>query len=483
MTIKQKTTVLISGNFNVLHPGHLRLFRFAKELGSKLIVAVESDRMAGIHAHVNEQYRLEGIQSNNWVDEAFIMDQSILQIVEKIRPDIVLKGKEHELKYNPELETLAKYGGRLVFGSGEVVFSSLDLMRKEFQDVNSGNIIAPIAFMNRHGISKANLINLIEAYKTLRVCVIGDMILDEYITCQPLGMSQEDPTIVVTPLDSKKFIGGAGIVAAHAAGLGANSELISVIGDDASAKYVELALHEAGVQSNLIKDDSRPTTLKQRFRTMGKTLLRVSHLHQGAVSKNLQDKLYEKIISALDRVDVMIFSDFNYGCLPQELVDKAIFAASKKKVMLLADSQSSSQTGDISRFYGMKLITPTEREARLAMRDSESGLVVLAEKLRQQSRAENIFLKLGGEGLLVHAHNLSENDWITDRVDALNNSPKDVAGAGDSMLVASAMTLAAGGTIWEAACLGSLAAAIQIGSVGNKPMNAREMIARCNNAI
>jgi len=128
----------------------------------------------------------------------------------------------------------------------------------------------------------------------------------------------------------------------------------------------------------------------------------------------------------------------------------------------------------------MKLITPTEREARLAMRDTESGLVVLAERLRQQSRAENIFLKLGAEGLLVHAHNLSENDWITDRVDALNSAPKDVAGAGDSMLVAAALTLAAGGGIWEAACLGSIAAAVQVGRVGNKPMNAEEMIAGCN---
>ena len=480
MSNKDNVTVLISGNFNVLHPGHLRLFRFAKELGTKLIVAVESDEMAGLHAHVNETYRLEGVQSNSWVDEAFLMDQSVLRVIERLRPDIVLKGKEHELNHNPELEVVSRYGGRLVFGSGEVVFSSLDLMRREFQDLNSGHISAPLDFMKRHEIPRANLVNLIHAYKKLRVCVVGDMILDEYITCQPLGMSQEDPTIVVTPLDSKKFIGGAGIVAAHAAGLGAKSELITVIGDDATAEYVEQALLKAGVQASLIKDESRPTTLKQRFRATGKTLLRISHLHQGAVSKNLQERLYEQIISALDRVDVMIFSDFNYGCLPQELVDRAIVAGKKKNVMLLADSQSSSQTGDIGRFNGMKLITPTEREARLAMRDTESGLVVLAERLRQQSRAENIFLKLGAEGLLVHAHNSSENDWITDRVDALNSAPKDVAGAGDSMLVAAALTLAAGGGIWEAACLGSIAAAVQVGRVGNKPLNAEEMIAGCN---
>jgi rfaE bifunctional protein kinase chain/domain len=408
------------------------------------------------------------------------MQYPILEIIKKIKPEIVLKGKEHELNYNPEIEILSRYGGRLIFGSGEVVFSSLDLMKKEFQEINSGQINTPLNFLKRHGLTKEQLINLIVEFKKIRVCVIGDMILDEYISCQPLGMSQEDPTIVVTPLDSHKFIGGAGIVFAHAAGLGAKSELISVMGDDKSAEYVESALIDFGVKAFFVKDESRPTTLKQRYRAIGKTLLRVSHLHQGAISKKIQGLLYEKIESSLNNINVLIFSDFNYGCLPQELVNKIISAAKKKGVIIIADSQSSSQTGDISRFDGMKLITPTEREARLATKDTESGLVILAEKLRQKCNAENIFLKMGSEGLLVHAHNTRNNEWITDRVDALNTSAKDVSGAGDSMLVASALTLAAGGNIWEAACLGSIVAAIQVSRVGNTPMTVGELIAECN---
>lgn len=64
------TTVLVSGNFNVLHPGHIRLLRFAKESGDYLIVAVESDRIAGSAAHVPEDLRIEGIKSNSWVNDA-----------------------------------------------------------------------------------------------------------------------------------------------------------------------------------------------------------------------------------------------------------------------------------------------------------------------------------------------------------------------------------------------------------------------------
>ncbi len=128
---------------------------------------------------------------------------------------------------------------------------------------------------------------LVKRFGDIRVCVIGDLIIDEYITCQPLGMSQEDPTIVVTPINSTLFLGGAGIVAAHGAGLGAAVDLISISGSDGTRDFAAEALAAAGVTAHLLADSSRPTTLKQRFRSKGKTLLRVSHLHQGAVATRL----------------------------------------------------------------------------------------------------------------------------------------------------------------------------------------------------
>jgi rfaE bifunctional protein kinase chain/domain len=305
---------------------------------------------------------------------------------------------------------------------------------------------------------------------------VGDLIVDEYITCEPLGMSQEDPTIVVTPIDSTRFIGGAGIVAAHAAGLGASVNFVSVSGKDLSRDYALESLASAGVKVELIVDDHRPTTLKQRFRSKGKSLLRVSHLHQGAISASLQNQLLSSIKRSLKEADLLVFSDFNYGCLPQQLVDKIVAFAKDKGIFMAADSQSSSQVGDISRFKGMDLITPTEREARLSTRNREDGLVVLVEQLRQQANAKNVLLKLGEEGLLINAATSNGEDWLTDRVDALNNAAKDVAGAGDSLLITSAMILACGGNIWEAACLGSISAAIQVGRVGNSPLTSEELL-------
>ena len=471
-------TVCVFGSFNILHPGHLRLLRFAKESGDRLIVAVKSDRLAGQDAHVHEAVRLEGVRSIGWVDEAFLFDGTVSEAILQLRPDIVIKGKEHEHGLNPELVALSQYGGRLVFSSGETIFSSLDLIRKEFQSLTPLSISLPRDYFERHGIEKSKLIALINSFRSIRVCVVGDLIVDEYITCDPLGMSQEDPTIVVTPVDSKYFVGGAGIVAAHAAGLGAEVYFASVSGNDPARNFALDCLNASKVDVRLLIDDGRPTTLKQRYRSKGKSLLRVSHLHQGAISNELQVQLLAALERAMDEADVLVFSDFNYGCLPQPMVDQIIAMAKSRNILLAADSQSSSQVGDISRFRGMDLITPTEREARVSTRNREDGLVILAEQLRQQSDAKNVLLKLGEEGLLVHADNCygEGDDWLTDRLVALNSAPKDVAGAGDSLLIASALALACGGTIWEAAYLGSLAAAVQVGRVGNTPLRSEELL-------
>lgn len=468
-------SVLITGHFNVLHPGHIRLFKFARNLGPTLIVAIESDRLAGADAQIPQQLRLEGVRACSLVDEAFIFNEPVPQLIERLRPACVVKGREYEGRVNQEAAVIESYGGRLLFSSGEMQFSSADLIRQEVERRINYLIELPISYMARHGISVERLFTLIESFSKVRVLTVGDLIVDDYIACEPLGMSQEDPTLVVSPIDKKRFVGGAGIVACHAKGLGAESTLLSVTGSDLVREFCLRDLQRLGVGNHLLKDPTRPTTLKERYRCHDKTLLRVSHLHEEAVSLKLQRELIARGSKAIRNCDLLIFSDFNYGVLPQAVVDKLASAARENNVKVVADSQSSSQLGDVGRFKGVDLLLPTEREARVSTQNREDGLVVLAERLRQKSNAKNILLKLASDGVLVHSPESSSNRWLTDQVEALNKSPKDVAGAGDSMLVASGLTLAAGGNIWEAACMGSIAAAIQISQVGNRPLSEGEM--------
>lgn len=468
--------VLVSGNFNILHLGHLRLLRFAKECGDHLIVSINSDYIAGNKSVVHEDLRLEGIKASGLVDEAFISDRSILEVIREIRPDIVVKGKEYELVFNQELAELESYGGKLIFSSGESTFSTLDLLRGQISSEKSA-LCSPKSFISRHKIDSSELVKIVSAFSELKVTVVGDLIIDEYVTCDALGMSQEDPTIVVAPRDTSTFLGGAGIVAAHAAGLGANVSYVGVSGNDREREFALDKLKEYRVDASIITDDTRPTTLKKRYRAKGKTLLRVSHLHQEPISNKLQEKIFEKIKLSLVDSDLLVFSDFNYGCLPQSLVEKICNYAIEVGVLMAADSQSSSQIGDISRFAGMDLVTPTEREARISTKNYVDGLAVLACDLRIQSKAANIILKLGEDGALIHTGSQETDEfWHTDQIEPLNKYPLDPAGAGDSMLIVSSMAMAAGANIWVSACLGSYAAGIQVGRIGNIPLSASELV-------
>ncbi|MFH2060679.1 MAG: PfkB family carbohydrate kinase [Pseudomonadota bacterium] len=466
--------VFVAGFFNIVHPGHLRLLRFAAECGDFLVVGVLGDRIG--KSLLEENMRLEGISAISLVDHAFVLKDKPEDFIKEMKPSVVVKGREHENRYNPESEVVESYGGKVLFGSGDVSYSLAELLQGESQRLVSSSFEKNDVFMKRHQFDWRDLANVLNNFKKLKVVVIGEIIVDEYITCDPLGMSQEDPTIVVSPVGVELYLGGAGIVASHASNLGADVSFFSVNGADEMVGFVNEKLISAGVRAHLFTDESRPTILKQRYRCSGKTLLRVNHLRQHPISKEIQTKLKNRLFDIIDNQNLVIFSDFNYGCLPQALVDDIVLRCQQKNIMMVADSQSSSQIGDVSRFEHMTLMTPTEREARLAVKDFESGLVVLAEKLRKKASARNVFITLDKEGMLIHAEELkNEEGYETDNLAAMNNAPIDPAGAGDSLLTCSALALAAGSDIWQGAYLGSVAAACQVGRKGNIPLSVHDM--------
>lgn len=463
--------VFVYGDFNILHPGHLRLLKFAKESGDFLVVGVNSDRISA--KGISQDIRLESIEATSYVDEAFILDVPAVEYIQINKPNIVVKGNEYENRENSELEIINSYGGKLLFSSGEIGFSSMDLLRQEFFSSNY-NVKHSSRYLSRHDIKLDDLRRTIEKFASLTVLVIGDTIVDEYITCEPLGMSQEDPTIVVTPLASNKFIGGAAIVASHAKTLGAKVRFISVVGDDENKPYVENSLRELGVDVALHVDETRPTTLKQRFRAKDKTLLRVNHLKQHGISKDIQAKILDEIERYISSVDLIIFSDFSYGVLTDNMIKNITKLGLENKIQMAADSQSSSQVGDIAKFKNMTLVTPTEREIRLSLNDFKSGLVVLSNKLVESTNATYVFTTLGAEGTMIY--NSAKNALLTDNINALGTVVKDVSGAGDSLLTCSAMALCAGADIWQSAYLGSLASAVQVSRMGNVPIKKEEIL-------
>ena len=467
-------TVFVSGVFNVVHPGHIRLFHFARELGDRLVVGVENDSLAAGRAFVQERLRLEGVSSISLIDEVVLLTTSPEEHVRVTRPAVVVKGREHEDRHNAEEKMLAQYGGKLIFSAGDMAFSSQDLIGSELVARSTKVGTIPSDFATRRGASTENLSNMINGFRGVRALVIGDLIVDEYITTEALGMSGEEPVLVVQPVDSAMFLGGAGIVAAHLASLGARVDFVSVVGSDEPAEYARGQLERFGVHTHLVVDDSRPTTKKTRYRCEGKSLLRVSKLSQEPVSRHIASELQRKVRS-IGETQLVLFSDFNYGVLSDEVLSSVQDDVSRFSPVMGADSQSSSQIGDVSRFKLMDFICPTEKEARIATRNTTDGLVQLAESLRTQASARNVLLTLGADGMLIHARPDTNVEWETDRIPALNPNPLDVAGAGDSLFATVGLCRAVGGDIFAAAALGAVASAVQVSRLGNIPITEDEL--------
>lgn len=472
-----KNTAFISGKFNVIHPGHLRIFKLAKSLAKTLIVGVECDEMAKGHVQLDQYHRLEVVGRIDLVDKAVLIKDSVTSLISNLKPDIVLKGKEFENLQNIEQEALKEYGGQLLFSSGDTHDPSIEYETENNHHVKRNAIELSGNFLKRHNISVQNLENIIGRFSSIRVCVIGDLIVDEYIQCHPIGMSQEDSTIVVNPTKSDIFIGGAGIVAAHARAMGSDVTYLSVTGIDQVSHFARDYLNSMGVKLFLIDDEDRPTTHKKKYRFNNQTMFRVNYFRDEEISREVQNKFTKKLLEIAKDIDLIIFSDFNYGCLPTTLINKIARIAKTHNILTVADSQTSSQIGDILRFKNMLLVTPTEHEARVALMNRKDGLEQLCRNLIKKSKCKNIFLKLGKNGLLaVKAENNDTHEYCVDTLPSFNNSPVDVSGAGDSMLVAGSLAMAVGANLWEASLLGSIAASIQVSRVGNKPINLEEIL-------
>ena len=387
MNIK-KNKIFVSGNFNILHPGHIRLLKFAKSLGKALVVGVISDKLAGKSAYIKQNHRINNIKSLDFVQKVILVKNLNSTILNE-KPNIIVKGKEFRYETNIEEELAKKINAELVFSSGNINYSSENLLKNELFE-NQIKFHLTKDFIKRKKINISKMINNINKIKRLRVCVVGDVIIDEYVNSNVLGASNEEPCLVLNPISSEKYVGGAGIVASHFSSLGAKTYLFSVTGNDQNNKFIEKELKNK-VRSYLYKDIIRPTTLKQRFKVRNSSLARISYLSEELISIKVQNKIFNNIKKIIKKIDVLIFSDFNYGCLPQNLVDKLIKICKENKVLVSADSQSSSQIGDISRFKNTELITPTEKEARISLKNNNDGLVVLSNKLQKLSRSTKYY--------------------------------------------------------------------------------------------
>jgi len=461
--------VLVYGHFRAVHLGHLRLFEYAQSLGDYLIVAIKTENNSDADIEFSETM----IKSFPFTLEV-VKFKELQELLTRVNPDTVVRGQEFKNRSDQENELIRRLGIRLMFGSGSTHLSEADLSSSHVSEVLLRESFAKYAMLKDFNAN--SLKKTLQSFPDMKVTVVGDLIVDEFIACQSIGMSQEDPLVVSTPIDTTRYLGGAGIVAAHCKALGADVNLVSLSGNDEAASWAEKNLASQGIETKFIRDQSRPTVVKQRFKNSNQTLFRLTHYRPEEAEATLQEEIYILTLKLVSDCDLLIFSDFSYGTLHPVLVSKILDQARNiDGLMTAADSQSSSQVGSLYKFRGVDLVTSTEHEARLELRNDVDGIAVLTQQLAETLKTNSVILKLGADGVLLGGYKNGNEILLTDRIPSANRRAVDVSGAGDSLLAMSSLAMTAGCNLHESAFLGSLTAGIQVSRRGNVPIRIHEV--------
>ena len=306
-------------------------------------------------------------------------------------------------------------------------------------------------------------------FSGVRVLVAGDVMLDRYWFGDVSRISPEAPVPVVHVKRSEERPGGAANVARNITSLEGRCTLLSVVGTDEAAKTLEGLLAGEHVTTALHRDAALSTTVKLRVIGQQQQLLRID-FERAPSREVLAAKLgdYEKLV---DEADAVVLSDYGKGAL--ERVQDMIAAAKRHGKPVLVDPKGE----DYSRYRGATLLTPNRGEFRqVAGRWSdEADLARRAQKLRAELELDALIVTRSEEGMSLFTADESHHEPTVAR------EVFDVSGAGDTVIGALALMVAAGADLHAAMKVANHAAGIVVGKLGTAVVHREELEASLHN--
>lgn len=316
----------------------------------------------------------------------------------------------------------------------------------------------------KNNMSQESLLKIVDSFKDQRVVVIGDVFIDHYIRGVVERLNPEAPVPILHAQEESETTGGAGNTAKNAAGLGATTTLISVVGDDEARHRIEEAATHEGYEAKLIQDASRPTIRKVRYLAGGQQLLRVDYEKVHDISDQVEDQLLALITEVVTpECGAIIVSDYAKGVITARVAETIMSLAATHHIMVGADVKPSRA----AFFKDATLISPNLKEAHeyLGLNPLEhhgQQPETLALQLSEKMRA-TVFLTLGAAGMYIYTKEGKGMHIPQEHVVEVF----DVSGAGDTAIAALTLALRAGATPEEAALIGNAAGAVVVGKIGS----------------
>ena len=315
---------------------------------------------------------------------------------------------------------------------------------------------------------------LLRAFRRVRVLVVGDVMLDEFIWGKVSRISPEAPVPVVWAQRESVMPGGAANVANNVRALGGQVEMIGIAGSDrwGATLVGELASRKIGTGGILRTE--RPTTVKTRVIAHHQQVVRVDREENGPLSTAMIDRLVAAVRKQCASTDAIIIEDYGKGVITRELLQAVIPLARSHRTIITVDPKEEH----CDLYRGVSAITPNRDEAGGMVGrklETEADVLKAGEELLQTLRCDAVLITLGEEGMC-----LFEPRGHRTRIPTVAQEVFDVAGAGDTVIGIFTLALAGGASMTEAAVFANHAAGIVVGKLGVAVATPEELLTRLN---
>lgn len=310
----------------------------------------------------------------------------------------------------------------------------------------------------------------LDRFRHSRVLVLGDVMVDEYVWGTVSRISPEAPVPVVAVNSESVRVGGAANVAANIAALGGDVRIVGVVGNDGPAERLTHELEQAGVKADgLIVDGTRPTTIKSRVVAGSQHIVRFDRESDVPLDRAIRARILQRVTDDLPHADALLISDYAKGVVSPALVRGILALAGRLKKVVAVDPKVQH----LPLFRGVTVVAPNHHEAAAAVRvlvRGDADLLRVGRLLLRRLGAQAVLITRGERGM-----SLFESGKPVVHIPTFAREVYDVTGAGDTVMAALSLALAAGASMHEAAILANYAAGVVVGKRGTATVSRKEL--------
>jgi len=472
---KGKKVVHCHGVFDLLHVGHIRHFEAAKKFGDILVVTLTQDKYVKKGPHrpaFTEKLRAEAIAALGCVDYVAINKwPTAEETIELLKPDFYAKGLEYS-KFSDdytkgiitEKDTIEKFGGKIIF-TDEITFSSSALINR-YLHVFPKNVEDFLLDFSKKHLSE-DIINYLEKIYDLRILIIGEAIIDEYVYGFPIGKAGKESIIALKYLKTEKFAGGTLATANHLANFSNNVDLFTLLGDkDSQEDFINGHLNKKVNRLFHYKKDA-PTIVKRRFLTSNPLtnqltkLLEYYIINDNEIDKEQSKELQAHLKEILPDYDHILVIDYGHGMFTKEIIN---LITEKSKFLAVNTQTNAGNMGfnTVSKYQKADYICIDEPEIRFDTREKFACVEDLIISVTKKLSCKKMILTRGTEGCMVYSH----NNFIS--IPAFSEKVVDTMGAGDAFISITSPLVANKVPMEIVGFVGNAVGALKCMSVGNR---------------